>query len=277
MNNGFADPAQIQAIPLGRWMELHPGQVSLLAALSGEGSLGGGIRLLGMQNGDIAVVGRICQNGPESRIAGIQDWAGGYRVTFGIGNGSASLPPIPTEAAAVAAIKALAENFSAKGMPAPLVDFAPGGKMHNPQFSPLLPTNLGVDGGTLKLMIEAATAAAATSVRVAPGALVPDTTFNGLPVFDLRIDPKVRDPFVQASGADPDLLQPLLVRQQGIGGAVHYLLMDGVQGPQAATTWCASPDRMNFEAQVWPKELAATEVAPLFVADRQQAQATRLN
>jgi hypothetical protein len=278
MQQPFA-PVMGNILPLARWLELHPGMVSLMTACSQASPFAGGLRVVALQNGDALVAARVCECGPESHVASIQDWAGGYRLSVaGPGGSAAALRPIPSEHAVTATLHAMGNSLALRGMPAALTEFAPGGKLFSAAFTPLLPTVLNFDNESMMPIIKAAEQASESSTRISQGALVPDAVHLKLPVYDLRlVEPNLLERLVQAAGADVDQVKPLLVLQTCMGGSSHYLLVDGVQGSLACITWARAPGENSFEHNVWPNQVAVVEEAPVFLADRTQPTAAQFN
>ena len=261
------------------WLEANPGIAVLACAAGCEGALPGPLRLAATPGGGAVALARVCDAGPECVAATVQDWAGGYRISFSAHGAfaGAAMPPMHAEATVLAALRAMSSRFAERGYPAPLLSFAPGGERHSDGFHPLLPTGLSVDAETAGAMVLAAQAAAdAGAARIAPAAVLPDLWKNGLPVYDLRLRRAELSAVLEMHSGDPDKVEALLVERGCLGGQNHFLLVDGVGLEAFHVTWMKAPGG-SVAQDVWPRGGASVQAAPEFMRLREPGPAGRLN
>lgn len=214
------------------WAQVYPGLASLLDVWRrGDPAPFPYVRLATAMDGELRMLVRVLDVGPEVELGRIADVPMGYRMFCnGPAPGSrAALRVVPSEQAVLAAVLALRDVVSSTGIPA----IAPL------PLAPLIGLPIpkgGVPGIAISFgeqiqqaMMSAADAATASgALRLAPAAYDTDLEHEGCPVFDVRLASSALTAVVFSSGlAGIPGISPMIVRENTVGGSPFWLLMDG--------------------------------------------------
>lgn len=259
------------------WVIGNKGLYSLLQVAEKFAPFPGGLRLVALPTNNIVVMGRISKNSGEIPVMTIHDWVGGFQISVISAERQFVLPPIAPEIAVCSFLREIGVHIEKSGLPADISAFRRDGALSAPEFHPLEPSRI-----LLKLeaigCAQSATMSAidAGAKRIAPMSAIPDSYYDGLPVFDIRVDHDVLDASAKMSGAPMDIV-PLMVRGNSMGGQPYFILLDGTKTGSGWLTWGRSANYPTVNQVFLDAEKTSVESPPEHVLSGANATKNAMN